>query len=341
MNQVVNFKKFFDPFFISFLKKELNSQYIKNKDFKKNINQIINLAKEGKRIRPFCFYIIIKSFNKKINKDVINIAIALEILHLFALIQDDFMDKAKKRRGVFTVNEFIYKSNKLNIKADRRHYANSQTILLSDLLFNLFYKLILNQKKEIKDQFYQMVKEVIFGQYLDLYLAYSRNINPSLKLIKLKTNLKTSYYTFIRPMIIGCVYCNLNKKIKNNIEKIGYLIGEIFQLQDDLFDFLLDKKTKKDKFNDVREGQKTYITFYILKNKKYKKIIKNLFYKNLNRKEKLLLQKILFETKTNNFVNKKLNKNYNRAIKLINQLNNDNLKKELINLLNLVYSRNE
>lgn len=340
MENILKFKKKFDSIFISFLKKELNNHYIANKDFKKNINQIMNLAQEGKRIRPFSFYIIIKSFNKKINKEILNIAIALEVLHLFALIQDDFMDKAKTRRGILTINEFIYKNNKVNNKSDKKHYANSQTILLSDLLFNMFYRLILNQKKEIQNQFYRMVKEVILGQYLDLYLANSKNINPSIKLIKLKTNLKTSYYTFVRPMIIGCVYCNLNQNIKNNIEKIGCLIGEVFQIQDDLFDFLLDKKTNKDKFNDIKGGQKTYITFNILKNKKYKKIFKKLFYKNLNNKEKLLLQKILFETKTLDFINKKLIQKYNQANKLINELKNNNLKKELLNLLNLIYKRN-
>lgn len=250
------------------------------------------------------------------------------------------MDKAKTRRGVLTVNEFIYKTNILNSKSDKKHYANSQTILLSDLLFNIFYKLIFNQKEKIKYQFYQMVKEVISGQYLDLYLANYKDINPSIKLIKLKTNLKTSYYTFVRPMIIGCVYCDLNEKIKDNIEKIGYLIGEIFQLQDDLFDFLLDKKTNKDKFNDIKEGQKTYITFNILKNKKYQKVIQKLFYKNLSNKEKLLIQKILLETKTLDFINNKIIKNYNQANKLINQLENNFLKRELFNILNLVYKRN-
>ncbi|MCX7589825.1 MAG: polyprenyl synthetase family protein [Patescibacteria group bacterium] len=341
MNKILNFKKKFDKIFINFLKKELKNNYFQNQDLKKNINHIINIAQNGKRIRPFAFYTILKANNKKFDKKAISIAIAFEILHLFAIIQDDVMDKTKLRRDTSTLHYFIYKNNKINKKTDKLHYANSQTILLSDLLFNIFYKIIFQTEKNIKNQFNLMVKEVVFGQYLDLYLSNSPNLNPSLKLIKIKTNLKTSYYTFVRPFIIGCLYCKEKKQNIKLIEKIGCLIGEIFQIQDDLFDYNINIKNSKDKFNDIKEGQKTFLSYHILKNNKLSKIFKKLFYKKLNNQQQKLLQKIIKESKTDKFILNKIKNNYIQVKKLIKKIKNQKLQNELNNILNLVYKRNE
>ena len=69
----------------------------------------------GKRLRPLTCLMAYNLFSDKIEKQILNPALALEIFHGFTLIHDDIMDKADIRRGQPTVhkkwnNNIVYKS---------------------------------------------------------------------------------------------------------------------------------------------------------------------------------------------------------------------------------------
>ncbi|GIW65513.1 MAG: geranylgeranyl pyrophosphate synthase [Candidatus Parcubacteria bacterium] len=336
------FKKNFDKKFIKFLNQKLKKDFvfIKNLDLKLYFDHIISLAKEGKRLRPFIFYLILKSLNKKIDQNGFKIMIALELIHLFALIQDDVMDKAKTRREILTLNEFIFQNSKLYNPKNKRDYSNNVSILLSDIIFNIFYNHISNLPPQIKNEFYIMINEVLVGQFLDLYLANEPKLNSNINDIKNKNLLKTASYTFVRPMTIASIFCNLNKKEIEKIKKIGFLIGNIFQIQDDLFDYYLSKQDK-DRFNDIKEGQKTYITYYLLNKTKYGAIMKKLFYKKLNYQEKKFLNELIFKNKVDKYIQNEINLNHKKAKILINQIKNKKLKNNLDYLLNLIHQRQQ
>jgi geranylgeranyl pyrophosphate synthase len=342
MIKINRFKKIFDKKFIQFLNKKIKSDFsfIKNQYLNLCFNHIINFSKEGKRIRPFIFYLILKSFNKRINQNSLKIMIALELIHLFALIQDDVMDRAKTRRNVLTLNEFIFQNSKIYNNKLKRNYSNSLSVLLSDIIFNFFYNTIFDFPYKIKNEFYKMINEVLVGQFLDLYLANEPKLNSNIKDIKNKNILKTASYTFVRPMTVAAIFCKLDKKKIDKIKKIGFLIGDIFQSQDDLFDYYLSKKDK-DTFNDLKEGQKTYITYYVLNKSNYKKIFSNFFYKKLNNEDKKFINNLILKSGAENYIQNKIKFQYKKTKSLINHLNNKKLAKNLTYLLDFVYERNK
>jgi geranylgeranyl diphosphate synthase type I len=340
---IYNFKNYFDKKFINFFKNKLKKDlsFLKNKQIKLYLNYLIKFSKEGKRIRPFIFYNVVKAHNLKNKKNIINIMIAFELLHLFALIQDDVMDKAKTRRDIQTINQFIFKNSNTYNNKIKKHYSNSLAILISDIVFNIFYDIIskLNNKKII-NEFYKTINEVVTGQIIDLYLANNKNLNPSLVSIQNKNNLKTSYYTFIRPLIIGGIFCKIKSSEIKKLEKIGILLGDIFQAQDDLFDYYLSKNDK-DRFNDLKEGQKTYITYYMLNKSSYKKTFSKFFYKKLNNEDKKIINNLILKSGTQNYIQNKIKFKYKKTKSLIYSLNNKKLAKNLNYILDLIYKRNK
>ncbi|MGC8775821.1 MAG: polyprenyl synthetase family protein [Minisyncoccia bacterium] len=339
---IQKFKKYFDIKFIKFLNEKFKNdfKFIKNNYLNLYFNHLINFAEKGKRIRSFIFYSIASAYNKK-NKDCLKIMISLELLHLFALIQDDIMDKAKTRRETLTLNYFIYKNSKIFLNKNKKDYSNNISILLSDIVFNIFYNNISNLKNNIKKEFYKMINEVLIGQFLDIFLANETNLNSNFKDIKNKTLKKTAYYTFVRPLIIGGIFCNLKSKELKKLEKIGILMGEIFQTQDDLFDYYLSEdKQDKDRFNDLKEGQKTYITYYIFNKTSIGKNFSRFFYKKLNQKDKQYLNKLITEKSgVKKYIENIINLKSNNAQKIISSLKNKKVRQNLKYILNLIINR--
>lgn len=58
----------------------------------------------GKRIRPV-FVLLASKFGASKQGDVIEVAVALELIHMASLVHDDVIDRATIRRGRPTVND--------------------------------------------------------------------------------------------------------------------------------------------------------------------------------------------------------------------------------------------
>lgn len=172
------------------------------------------IAKKGKRIRAFLADLSFMGFGGKDEKLVLQAGISLELLHLFALIHDDIIDKDEERRGIMTVH---------------KKFGLDSGILAGDLILTLADEAFPFSKKAL-NCYHQLKKEVIVGQYLDVL---SEQKEESI----LKTmELKTARYTVFRPLQIGALLAGAGQSAIEELKKYALLTGIAFQLGDDLLD---------------------------------------------------------------------------------------------------------
>ncbi|MCL5970348.1 MAG: polyprenyl synthetase family protein, partial [Patescibacteria group bacterium] len=225
---------------------------------------------EGKRLRPYLAYLMYCAMGGKDIEKALKFFTALEIVHSYALIHDDVIDRASTRHGVATVHKYISENlSKEKRLGDLNHIGNSQAILLGDFLFSLSAEIFsLNTDFELdniqtaRKYFYKMVDEVILGQMLDVDVTTKEVVSE--KTIEEKTRLKTSRYSCVRPMQIGASLANPNFSLEDFCENLGTKVGIAFQMQDDLLDIIGDEKiTHKSALNDIAERQHTFFTNFV------------------------------------------------------------------------------
>ena len=295
--ELAEFKKIFDPVLEDFLENRIN-------EFSKNtsdafIKDFISYSKTltltgGKRVRPYIAYVMYVANGGKDIENAIRLFISLEIFHMFALIHDDIMDKQNKRHGVDTIHAYVLKKLKEQKRTgDIENVARAQGILLGDLFFSWAMEIFLDNRSflpenisKAHDYFYKMVDEVCLGQILDIDTTTKESALE--ELINEKTRLKTSRYTFVRPMQIGAHLANPENNLDQYSESLGTKLGIAFQLQDDLLDIIGDPKIlKKNILRDVSDHQHTFFTNFVFTNGAKVQIEKllNYFGKELNTSE--------------------------------------------------------
>ncbi len=323
------FKKFFDPLLEEFLNKRI-TKFLENtsdpfiKDFV-SYSKTLTLA-GGKRIRPYIAYIMYIANGGKNIENAIRLFLSFEIFHMFALIHDDIMDKQDKRHGVDTIHAYVLQKLKDNKRiGDIENVARAQGILLGDLFFSWAMEIFLDDKnfapeniKKAHEYFYKMVDEVCLGQIMDIDTTTRETTDE--KLINEKTRLKTSRYTFVRPMQIGAHLANSENDMDDFCENLGTKLGIAFQMQDDLLDIIGNPKIlEKNILRDIADRQHTFFTNYVFKNatKEQKTKLLNYFGKELNTVEGEKIIKIFSDSGAITAGKEEILKNLNGAKELI------------------------
>lgn len=223
----------------------------------------------GKRARPFMAEAMYKALGGTDSAMIDKVGLGLELFHLFCLVHDDIIDKADKRHGVPTVQVVAEETLPHAPGRDRRHLANSQALLVGDLLFAWASEAFRdavgknNGRDRVLRFYFQMIDDVVSGQMLDVSLMARPEAHE--ELIRKKMELKTATYTFVRPLQIGAALADERTDFASTIEAYGLAIGFAYQLQDDVLDIVADPvKTGKPCLNDVREGQHTLLSSYVM-----------------------------------------------------------------------------
>jgi geranylgeranyl diphosphate synthase type I len=228
------------------------------------------LVGEGKRIRPYLTWTMYEACSGTSTDAIIRLTMALELFHVFALVHDDVMDRGTSRHGVPTVHV----AARDRLQEDRRagdivHAADGHAILIGDLLAQWSQDVFFSTpgideeaRQRAAPYFSQMIEEVIVGQMIDLDLTTRSDVTRGL--IERKMALKTSGYTFIRPMQIGAALAGAPLSTIEWCVAFGTALGRAFQIQDDLLDLMTPStETGKTAFSDLQERQHTLFTQYI------------------------------------------------------------------------------
>jgi len=224
----------------------------------------------GKRLRPTFAYWgwrCVRPAGAPGEAELVRAAAGLELLHACALVHDDVMDGSDTRRG----------QPAAHIRFDRMHreqawLGNGQSfgaagaILLGDLLLSWSEELFTaaigclpaDRARGATAEFDRMRTEVVAGQFLDM-LAQARGAfdpDEALRVIEFKT----SKYTVQRPLLLGAAAAGGTPELTAVLSDYGLLIGEAFQLRDDLLGVFGDpSRTGKPAGDDLREGKRTLL----------------------------------------------------------------------------------
>jgi len=238
------------------------------------INKVLKyvIKFKGKQFRPM-LCILCSKLKGNSNDMTFLSASTVEMLHVATLLHDDVVDESYLRRGWPTINKIW--GNKLAILIGDYMFSKSLDNIAS---FNNFehIKILSNTSKRLSE-----------GEILQIENSKTKNMSEEIyfKMISDKT-----------ASLIGAS-CKLgyisvmNDEKKDNVEKFGEYLGIAYQLKDDLFDVLGKlKDTGKPAMLDLKRNMLTLPYIYILNNMKNKNII---------------LSKIKYYTKRNDFKNLK------------------------------------
>jgi len=225
------------------------------------------LAAGGKRIRPVLVLCACEAVGGK-KEDALDAASGLEILHNFTLVHDDIMDHAASRRGRMTVHT---------------KWDSNVAILAGDVLLGLAYRALLQSNttsiQEVSRIFTEGVIEVCEGQAYDKEFELRKRVSLDEYLLMIRK--KTGTMVAVA-MEVGAILGNGSSGERAALQSYGELVGEAFQVQDDLLDVIADEKQfGKTIGGDIVEGKKTFLLITALQRAKGE--------------EKRLLQKIVQE----------------------------------------------
>ena len=231
------------------------SNYFKNKGSYNSLiydaaNYSLNVG--GKRIRPILFMLVYNMYKGK-DKEIIDMAAAIEMIHTYSLIHDDLpcMDNDDLRRGKPT-NHKVYGENIAVLAGDA--LLNEAMILLMDFSIKNG-KDALVAAREIA--YAAGADGMIGGQVVDI-------INEGKKISKEELNymhLKKTGELIRSSIVAGAILAEADKSEIDLLNKFGMNLGLAFQIKDDILDVTGDvEKLGKNTLADVNKSN--FITMY-------------------------------------------------------------------------------
>lgn len=226
--------------------------YFKNCETPKELKEAIiySLVNEGKKIRPSLFFKQLNFYGYDYKK-YIDIALAIELIHVYSLIHDDMpaMDNDDYRWGKLT---------------NHKIFGEDIAILVGDAMQNTAYQIIADAKEissEIKINLisflsnYSGISGMLAGQIYDVKQNnYEINENYLKNMHKLKTSKLISL-----PLIFAACIANKKEDI-TLLNAYGNELGIAYQIKDDILDYYGDFKNTGKYYSD--ENKKTYLSFY-------------------------------------------------------------------------------
>jgi geranylgeranyl diphosphate synthase, type I len=190
---------------------------------------------------------------------------SLELLHGFALLQDDVMDNSPSRRGRPAAHiQFSDWHRKRGLSGSAQRFGDSAGILLGDLCLIWADQMLRESGVEHRrlqlalPRYDAMRIELALGQFADL--ASDVRDLPSMAAVLEVARRKSGNYTVRRPLEIGAAMSGCSDRILSGLGRYGTAIGEAFQLRDDLLGvFGSEAATGKPSGQDLVERKATSV----------------------------------------------------------------------------------
>jgi isopentenyl-diphosphate delta-isomerase type 1 len=224
------------------------------------------VAAGGKRLRPAFLYWGHRATGAPHDDAVLCLGAAVELLHTFALIHDDVMDRSSTRRGRPSSHVGLASRHRAaGLGGDPGWFGASGAILAGDLAHVWAGELLDGAglgdaaATRAREAFARLRDEVMAGQYLDLVLASSSDADEwSARRVAL---LKSARYSVTRPLLLGAAVADDRPAaVERALRTYGDAVGLAFQLRDDVLGLCGDPSaTGKSTLDDLREGKRTLL----------------------------------------------------------------------------------
>ena len=260
--------------------KEVNNLLRKSIIKEKTISSLYDyiFKKNGKQLRAR-LSLIASSVDKRQGRKRYKLAAIIELLHNATLVHDDVVDESPTRRGVKSVNNI---------------WTNAHGVLIGDYIYSKAFMLMVDLgNTKILKELSNATNDISKGELIQLDAIG----NTGISLSKLE---KISYFKtgrlFEASAKCGALLSDSKISYVENISNCAKNLGIVFQIKDDLLDYLGQENTLgKPAFQDIKEGKVTY-PFYFA-------------YKNANPEDKKILVNMLGNKKVSHLkVSKLINK---------------------------------
>lgn len=226
---------------------------------------MIDFVSGGKCVRSVFAYLGWLCGGVGESESALRAAASAELLHAFALVQDDVMDQSTVRRGRQSVHLRLaawHADQRLSGSSAR--FGESAAILVADL-YLVWAERMLRESgvtaaalDRAWPRYDAMRSELAVGQLADV--SNDANRVPALDAVMDIARRKSGNYTVRRPLELGAAMADCDETMMRLLGEYGEVIGEAFQLRDDLLGIFGDPSiTGKATGDDVRERKATTV----------------------------------------------------------------------------------
>jgi len=201
----------------------------------------------GKRMRPLLTLLIAKNYGE-VSDVTLNAAIGLELLHTASLVHDDVVDESTERRGQASVNA---------------SFNNKVAVLVGDyILSTALLHVSKTGDQRIVENLSQLGRTLAAGEILQL----SNIQNPDFsEQVYYDVIHKKTASLFESCATLGCISVGANDNEVEQARRFGEMLGMMFQIRDDIFDYYDSREIGKPTGNDMTEGKLTLPVLYALR----------------------------------------------------------------------------
>ncbi len=221
-----------------------------------DIDEVLQYVMEGggKMLRPRLVYLC-SSLGQCEPDTVLDIAVAIELIHLASLAHDDVIDESLVRRGRPSLNHA---------------FGNQVSVLAGDYLFAAAFNLInLHGLQEIMDSVTTTIQIMCSGEIKQLGLLYDWRISEEDYYEK---SFRKTACLFASSCKVGAIAAHLPAEQVRYLEQFGLCAGYAYQIIDDVLDFVADSESLgKPSGHDLLQGNITLPVILALKNEKTRK----------------------------------------------------------------------
>ena len=204
----------------------------------------------GKRVRPVMVAAGAIACGGQRNDAALDAGVALEVLHAYLLVHDDWMDDDEVRRGGPSAHAA------LRDQFGSRQIGDACAILAGDFgqafAFEALAALPVPADRALAAvaEVSRMLSDVVSGQILD--------VRASATDVEAMHRLKTSTYTTMTPVVLGAILAGASREVREALRGAMDPLGVAFQLRDDWLGTFGDpEKTGKSARSDLRRGKRT------------------------------------------------------------------------------------
>ena len=204
------------------------------------------LKAPGKQIRPLLVLLSARMVGK-IDEKVINVALALEMLHTATLVHDDVVDESDRRRGLPSLNAFL---------------SNQVAVLSGDFVLSKALECAaLTEDVRVVRYIAQLGQTLADGELLQLYNNDSDVLSEAAYFDVISRKTASLFSVCAR---LGALAAGGDEGDAERLGQFGKLIGICFQIRDDIFDYGT-AEVGKPVGNDMKEGKLTLPAIYAIK----------------------------------------------------------------------------
>lgn len=226
------------------------------------------MSTPGKKMRPAMTLLASKLWGAVPDEKMISMAVAVELLHIAALIHDDTVDDADVRRGKATAG-FLW--------------GNNFAVLLGDYVFATSAKFVCaTGSVRLISRFAETIAELARGELHEMVSNWNLPVTVDEYFARIYDKTASLFSTSAES---GAVLGGADEDAVNALREYGYYLGMAYQVKDDVLDYeSTTDELGKPANQDILSGKLTLPAIYASENPDCAAAIERFF--NLSEKER-------------------------------------------------------